>query len=177
MKWFQKTPDEVLQQLDSHREEGLSPEHITERQQTFGSNSLTQAESISPFRLFLKQLKNPLLVVLAFGALLSFYTGHTVDAIAITIIILINALITFFQELKAQKSIDASKIWPHPSAWFAASENGKRFRRQIGTRRPHQATNRRHRSRRRPFNRGHPFGGRRSPLTGESDLIHKKPKP
>ncbi len=175
MNWFQKTPDEVLQQLDSHREEGLSPEHITERQQTFGSNSLTQAESISPFRLFLKQLKNPLLVVLAFGALLSFYTGHTVDAIAITIIILINALITFFQELKAQKSIDALKDMAAPKCmvrrerkWqeISAAElvPGDLIKLQTGD--------------------IVPADGRlievtrlevdEAPLTGESDLIHKK---
>lgn len=49
-----------------------------------------------------------------FGAAISFYSGHTVDAIAI--IVLINALISFVQEHNAQKSMDSLKQMAAPEA-------------------------------------------------------------
>ena len=114
MQWFNRTPEEALEKLQSNADNGLSTSTVQNRLTEYGGNELNQAEGASPIKIFLEQLKNPLIFILAIGAILSFYTGHMVDAIAITIIIFINASISFTQEYKAQKSIDALKDMAAP---------------------------------------------------------------
>lgn len=114
MALFNQTPSEVLNAQDSNLENGLSSEAVTLRQAQYGINELVQGQSLSILALLLAQLKNPLLIILAVGAVLSLLTEHYVDAIAITIIIFINAAIGFSQEYKAQKSIDALKNMAAP---------------------------------------------------------------
>ncbi|MDR9499394.1 MAG: cation-transporting P-type ATPase [Hydrogenovibrio sp.] len=114
MNWHQLSSTDVLKKLESDSENGLSPDQVEARQGEYGPNSLHQARQTSALMLFLSQLKNPLLVILAVGAVLSFMTGHHIDAIAISVIIVINAMISFVQEYKAQKSIDALKNMAAP---------------------------------------------------------------
>lgn len=113
-KWFQQSVETVIDRLKTDVKTGLSPAERQQKQVEFGLNELIAAARLSPIKLFLRQLSNPLLVILAIGALLSFYTGHFVDAIAITVIIFINAMISFIQEFKAQKSIDALRDMAAP---------------------------------------------------------------
>lgn len=114
MEWFNRTTEETLEKLQSNAETGLSEAQIAKNTQEYGANQLNQAQQASPLKIFIDQLKNPLIFILGIGAILSFYTGHLVDAIAITIIIFINASISFTQEYKAQKSIDALKDMAAP---------------------------------------------------------------
>ncbi|NCN43753.1 MAG: ATPase [Piscirickettsiaceae bacterium CG_4_9_14_3_um_filter_43_564] len=113
-KWFQQSIQDTLDTLGTDIKTGLNPAVRQQKQAEFGSNALIAFARLSPIKLFLRQLTNPLLVILAIGALLSFYTHHFVDAIAISVIILINALISFIQEFKAQKSIDALRDMAAP---------------------------------------------------------------
>jgi Ca2+-transporting ATPase len=66
--------------------------------------------------MFLRQFINPLLIILLVGAAISGYTGHWVDAIAILVIVLINAAISFMQELKAEQSLAALSEMAAPMA-------------------------------------------------------------
>ncbi|GAA5218593.1 cation-transporting P-type ATPase [Corallincola platygyrae] len=111
--WFNKTTKETLQALNSSNE-GLLHEEVAQRQQQYGKNELQENQGKTPLELFLHQFKNPLILILAIGALVSFATGHLIDAIAISAIILINAGIAFWQELKAQKSMQALKDMAAP---------------------------------------------------------------
>ncbi|PLA74238.1 ATPase [Hydrogenovibrio sp. SC-1] len=113
-KWFQQTVQTTLDFLGTNATTGLASAERQSKQAEFGDNELISAAKLSPIKLFVRQLSNPLLVILAIGALLSFYTSHFVDAIAISVIILINALISFVQEYKAQKSIDALRDMAAP---------------------------------------------------------------
>lgn len=114
MKWSQQTAESVIQALKSELEAGLSDQLITERQQQFGPNAIQASQKASALKILAAQLKNPLLLILGLGALLSTYTGHYLDAAVIGVIILINAAITFTQEYKAQKSIDALRQMSAP---------------------------------------------------------------
>lgn len=116
MHWFNQSTDSVISTLQTDKQQGLSEAQRLERQASLGFNEIAQTERASALSIFLTQLKNPLLIILTLGALLSFYTGHDIDAIAITVIILINASITFIQEYKAQKSIDALRDMSAPNA-------------------------------------------------------------
>ncbi len=115
--WFNKTSDEVVAQLSTDIDKGLSTEASSQRLQTEGYNELPEADKQSSLALLLEQFKNPLLIILIVGAGVSLYAGHAVDAIAIAAIVIINALISFAQEYNAQKSMDALKDMAAPDAF------------------------------------------------------------
>ncbi|MEJ2385967.1 MAG: cation-translocating P-type ATPase [Chromatiaceae bacterium] len=95
---------------------GLSAGEAASRLRTYGPNKLAEAKKASPLVMFLRQLVNPLLIILLVGALISGYTGHWVDAIAILVIVLINAGISFIQEWKAERSLAALSEMAAPTA-------------------------------------------------------------
>lgn len=106
----------VAQDLDVNIEEGLTTAEAESRLKTYGPNKLAEAKKDSPLVMFLKQFVNPLLIILLIGAAISGYTGHWVDAIAIFVIVLINASISFAQEFKAEQSLAALSAMAAPMA-------------------------------------------------------------
>lgn len=116
-QYFTQTVESLSKTLDTHPEQGLTQAEAEKRLEQYGPNQLSQAQRTSVIALFFRQLKNPLLVVLFLGALLSFYIEHFIDAIAIMAIILINASISFVQEYKAQNSMDALRDMAAPKCW------------------------------------------------------------
>ncbi|WP_087021084.1 cation-translocating P-type ATPase [Thaumasiovibrio subtropicus] len=115
-KWFATSVEETLKQHDTAVEKGLSSETVARRLEEFGYNELQAQDSTPAWKLFAHQFQNPLIFILAVGAIVSFMTGHTVDAVAITAIIFINACIAFWQEYKAQKGMEALKEMAAPTA-------------------------------------------------------------
>lgn len=122
MTWFTKTVEDVAKQLDTSVAKGLVDSNATNRLQTHGFNELKEAKKASTLRMFLVQFKNPLLIILLLGGGLSFYTGHLVDGIAIIVIVFINAIISFLQEYKAQKSLESLKDMAAPNAMVLRDE-------------------------------------------------------
>ncbi|MGI9244352.1 MAG: cation-translocating P-type ATPase [Verrucomicrobiales bacterium] len=120
---YRKTVQEVAAALHVNPETGLSDSEVQSLREEYGPNALAEGKKKSALALFLEQFKNPLLIILTIGAVISGYTGHTVDAIAIAVIIAINALISFFQELKAQKSLESLKQMAAPNS--EVMRNGK----------------------------------------------------
>ena len=116
MKWYQQSEEKILEHFKSDRDNGLTEDEVTSKLQEYGENVLKAKESTSALKIFLIQFKNPLIIILFFGVLLSAYSGHNVDAIAIAVIILINVFIGFFQEMNMRKSMDALKNMAAPLA-------------------------------------------------------------
>ncbi|SMF22789.1 Ca2+-transporting ATPase [Alteromonadaceae bacterium Bs31] len=116
MKWFNLDTSKLVTQLDTSLEQGLSTQEAQARLQKYGANELAEAVQMSTLMLFLVQFKNPMLVILAVGGVLSGFGGHMVDAIAILVIVVANALITFIQELGAKKSLDSLREMGAPNA-------------------------------------------------------------
>ncbi|WP_372076487.1 cation-translocating P-type ATPase [Vibrio amylolyticus] len=102
--------------MNTDQTTGLSTSEANERLEKHGTNELTAQESASAWELYIHQYKNPLIFILAVGAIVSWSTGHAIDAIAIAVIILINTGIAFWQELKAQKGMEALKEMAAPEA-------------------------------------------------------------
>ncbi|WP_457748881.1 cation-translocating P-type ATPase [Sulfurimonas sp.] len=115
MKWYQMPLKDVFTALGSD-ENGLTKTQVQEYREKYGTNSLRAQEKVSAVKIFFIQLKNPLIIILFFGVLLSAYSGHKVDAIAILVIILINVMIGFIQEINMRKSMDALKNMAAPMA-------------------------------------------------------------
>ena len=116
--FYRKTTEETVNTLGTDIEHGLPADIAAQRLLEQGPNQLAEGERTSPLRLFLEQFKNPLLIILLVGAAISLYADHAVDAIAIAVIVVINALISFVQEHKAQKSMDALKEMAAPDAFI-----------------------------------------------------------
>lgn len=115
-KWFIEEVDNTLSMMGTTVEQGLSTDEVKERQAQYGANELDEQDKKSALELFLHQFKNPLIFILGIGAIVSFFTGHIIDAVAITVIIFINAIIAFWQEFKAQKGMEALREMAAPTA-------------------------------------------------------------
>ena len=116
MLWYRLKTDEALKMLDVDQNIGLSDIDADKRLVEFGANELAQEEKASILQLLLVQFKNPLIIILIVGAFLSFYIGHIIDAIAILVIVLINIIIGFIQELNMKKSMDSLSDMAAPMA-------------------------------------------------------------
>lgn len=99
--------EESFKRLESSPQ-GLSSQEVEERQKRFGKNVLLE-EKISKFTLFLRQFNSILIYILFAASLVSILIGEWTDFIVINFIILINGLIGFWQEIKAEASIAALK--------------------------------------------------------------------
>lgn len=86
---------------------GLEKNEVSNRLQKYGLNQLAEPPPPNKWRIFINQFKSFLIYVLCFAVVLSFALGEYADGIAILIILILNALIGFFQELRAEKSLQA----------------------------------------------------------------------
>ncbi len=122
-KWWVKDKDAVAKELGANLEFGLSDSEVTARQEKYGPNQLMEKKGKSPFALFLDQFKDFMIWVLIGAALVSGYLEEWVDAIAIIVIVILNALLGFIQEYRAEKSLAALKKLSSPTT--KVLRNGK----------------------------------------------------
>jgi P-type Ca2+ transporter type 2C len=114
MKIDQKYPyhtissKEALEKLSSTGE-GLTSEEVAKRQEEYGKNVLPQKGGASPFKLFIKQFKDFLVIILMLAAVIAFLADQMADVYLILAVIIFNAAMGFIQEYKAEKAIDAIK--------------------------------------------------------------------
>jgi magnesium-transporting ATPase (P-type) len=97
---------------------GLSSEEAARRRQSHGPNELPAPPGPRPIRRFLAQFNNPLIYFLLAAAVAAALIGHHVDAVVIVAVVVINAIVGFIQEGKAEKALNAIRkmISPHASA-------------------------------------------------------------
>ncbi|WP_127477026.1 cation-transporting P-type ATPase [Sulfurivermis fontis] len=105
-RWHAIPGAQALTELDS-RPEGLGDEEIARRLQRYGPNHLPQPRRRSAFMRLLLQFHNILIYVLLLAAVVTALLGHWVDTAVIIGVVVINALIGFLQEGKAEKALDA----------------------------------------------------------------------
>ena len=113
--WHTLETDAVFALLGTGAE-GLSSSQAGARLEQYGPNELQAVQRISPWKVFLQQFKNVLIVILLVAALLSGFLGHAVEAIAITVIVLFAAILGFVQEYRAERAIDALRQMAAPEA-------------------------------------------------------------
>ncbi len=82
-----------------------------------GPNTLTEEKQVSPVLILFNQFKNFLFILLLIGATgLSLLLGHTLDATVIFSIVIVSALLGFYQEFRAERAMQALKAMAAPSA-------------------------------------------------------------
>ncbi|WP_090858228.1 calcium-translocating P-type ATPase, PMCA-type [Paraliobacillus sp. PM-2] len=116
MKWYQLDDNEIMDKLSTNRKKGLTNNFAVARLKKFGLNQLSQKQSSSLLFLFLKQFQDFMVLVLLAATLLSGLLGEYVDAIAIIVIVLMNSILGFFQEQKAERSLTKLKELSAPLA-------------------------------------------------------------
>ena len=104
--WHNQSAKEVLEQVGSSAA-GLSPQEAARRLAADGPNELTEGRRISSLRIFLGQFANVIIWILIAAGVVSGVLGEAVDAIAILAIVALNAVVGFYQEFKAERSIAA----------------------------------------------------------------------
>jgi len=95
---------------------GLSLSQAAERLAKFGSNELRSVQNFSSLKIFLNQLKSPLIYILLIAGLVTLLLNHLTDAIVIFAAVVINTALGFYQEQKSQKSMVALKSLITPLA-------------------------------------------------------------
>ena len=112
--WFNKTSQEVEQELKTDCQKGLSSSQVQENMKKYGLNELQEKKKDSLLKKFLEQFKDFSIIVLIIAAIVSGVVGVAqgegfTDTIIILIVVLLNAVIGVAQESKAEKSLEALK--------------------------------------------------------------------
>lgn len=112
--WHAWPGDEVLSALEANMA-GLSQVDALARLRAYGPNVLPQTAGVHPILRFLKQFNSALIYFLLAAALAAALLGHHVDAAVIAVVVLINAVVGFVQEGKAEQALGAIRdmIAPH----------------------------------------------------------------
>ena len=115
MRWHQKKTDEVVEELRASLH-GLSQEDVQKRLLEYGPNELKEKKKKTVFVMFLDQFKDFMILVLIAAAIISGLIGDPSDTIAIIVIVVLNAVIGFVQEYRAEKAMAALKKMAAPAA-------------------------------------------------------------
>jgi P-type Ca2+ transporter type 2C len=108
MNWHLTDIKEVLEVTGSSTE-GLTTTEAEKRLVTYGPNEIAAAKKKSPFVLFLHQFKDFMILVLVAAAIISGLLGDVTDTIVIISIVILNAIVGFIQEYRAEKAMEALK--------------------------------------------------------------------
>jgi len=114
--WYKLTKEEVLKELRVDPEKGLAEQEVEERRKKYGENKIPEKKSKSFINIFFSQFKEFLTIVLIIATLISFLLGEIKDAVAILIIVIINAILGSVQEYKAEKTLESLKSYVSPKA-------------------------------------------------------------
>jgi Ca2+-transporting ATPase len=116
LDWSLIDAGEACKRLNVKPSRGLSGLEALQRLKRCGENSLAEKEGHSAFAIFVDQFRDFMVIVLLAAAFISGLIGEYLDAIAIMIIILLNAVLGFIQEYRAERSLAALKKMTAPTA-------------------------------------------------------------
>ncbi|GAB2488528.1 cation-translocating P-type ATPase [Algoriphagus taiwanensis] len=108
MSFYQQPVQEIFSQLES-QSTGLSSQDAQKRLEKFGPNALQEKKKKPAWVLFLGQFKDFMILILAAAAIISGIVGDLTDTIIILVIIVLNAVLGFVQEYRAEKAMDSLK--------------------------------------------------------------------
>jgi P-type Ca2+ transporter type 2C len=101
--------DEITTALETNVEKGITQSEVDSRTKQFGANVYAAQKQKSIWFILLLQFTSPIVYLLLFAIAVTIYFQNYIEAIAIAVVILVNALIGFFMELQARSSMKALK--------------------------------------------------------------------
>lgn len=124
--WHNKSPEEVAALLQTDLEHGLEEEEAAARFSKWGPNELPEKKPVTPLTIFLRQFNDFMIWVLLFAVVLSgVWLGEAIDAIAILAIIVLNAVLGFVQEYRAELAMAGLRELAAPGARVIRSGHEK----------------------------------------------------
>ncbi len=105
--WHAKAVKEVIALLRTDPTKGLSSAEAKKRLAIYGPNKLQTAKKESWLAILMRQFTDPLVLILIVAAAVSFAIGERGDAYTILAIVVLNAILGFVQEFKAEKALEA----------------------------------------------------------------------
>jgi Ca2+-transporting ATPase len=109
MDWHCKSIEDTFQTLGSSKQ-GLSIEEVRNRLLSYGPNKIKEVKKRTVLGMVLDQFKDFMILVLIAAAIVSGIIGEPKDTVAILVIVILNAVIGFVQEYRAEKAIEALKM-------------------------------------------------------------------
>src|SRR5215472_19038446 len=114
--WHGLSVEETQRRLDTSLEKGLDAGEAQTRSQKFGPNRLPAGKKAGPLKRFVSQLNNILVYVLLGASFVKFMLSLWVDATVILGVVVLNTLLGFIQEGKAEKALDSIRNMLSPEA-------------------------------------------------------------
>lgn len=114
IQWDQKSTTEVITELKSNIDTGISNEAYQSNLSKFGANSFQSLKKENPILTFLKNFLEPLILILIAIAVLSFAIGDWKEGVVVVSIVALNSAISTFQEIKSKKVINSLKKLSSP---------------------------------------------------------------
>lgn len=98
---------ELLKLLGTDVDSGLNEEEVAKRQEKFGANELPEPKKDPALIKFFKHFNDVLIYVLLAAAIVTLFLGHYIDTAVILMVVVINAIIGYIQQNKAEKALDS----------------------------------------------------------------------
>jgi len=105
--FYALSPQETLRRMEIDQHQGLSPADVDRRRRESGRNELHETKRRAAFWIFFDQFKSIVILLLASAAVVAFVTQRWPEGIALVGVTLVNTLIGFFSEWKAERSMEA----------------------------------------------------------------------
>jgi len=105
-EYYSLSVEETLKSLETSKE-GLSAEEASERLKRYGFNEIEDREKTTPLKIFVRQFTSFIIFILLAAIVVSLLIGEQLDALVIAVIVVINGILGFIQEYKAEKAIEA----------------------------------------------------------------------
>jgi len=114
--WHALSVDEVSKLLRVDVASGLDSEEVEDLLRTYGTNTIKSKERRGAWVILLQQFSDFMIIVLILAAIISGIIGDPEDSIAIVVIVVLNAVIGFVQDFRAEKAMEALKKMAAPAA-------------------------------------------------------------
>jgi Ca2+-transporting ATPase len=114
--WHAMGAEDVLEQLETFPENGLTSEEATSRLREFGPNQLTEAPPTTFWQMLWEQFNNFVVILLVVAAVVSALLGDYIEAGAIMAIVILNATLGVIQERSAEQALAALQRLAAPEA-------------------------------------------------------------
>ncbi|MGD8603671.1 MAG: cation-translocating P-type ATPase [Anaerolineales bacterium] len=114
--WHALEPSAVIQELDTSPQDGLTTEEVNRRLEKHGFNELQAASRPTLWNMLLEQFNNFIVIVLIAAAVVSAALGDTIEAGAIMLIVVLNAILGVIQERRAEEALAALQKLAAPEA-------------------------------------------------------------